>query len=189
MQIRTDIQVNTAYNSVSLNAKKQENTEINANMNAKQISNAYFMQFKEQTISQSSSNFNAQNAVFENLGFNVPENLMQILQGIDTTSLGYNGTPLDKLSKDEAKELVSDEGFFGVTKTAERIANFVLSGAGDDEDKLRAGREGILRGFKEAEQMWGGKLPEISYQTIQKATDAIDEKLSSLNANVINTTV
>ncbi len=59
-------------------------------------------------------------------------------------------------------------------------------GAGDDVDKLRAGREGILRGFQEAESMWGGKLPDISYETINKAVEMIDQRLGSLGVSILD---
>ncbi|MCK4975075.1 MAG: hypothetical protein KAR81_07460, partial [Sulfurimonas sp.] len=72
------------------------------------------------------------------------------------SDIGYSGKPIAELSQEEATELVSEDGFFGVTQTSERIANFVINGAGGDESMMRAGREGMIQGFKEAEAMWGG---------------------------------
>ncbi len=88
-----------------------------------------------------------------------------------------DGTPISDLSVKQANDLISSEGYFGIHKTSQRIADFVIKGAGDNIDRLRAGREGILRGFAEAEKAWGGKLPKISYETLAKSIDAIDEKL------------
>jgi len=102
------------------------------------------------------------------------------------SDVGYSGKPIAELSKDEAAELVSEDGIFGIKQTSERIANFVINGAGGDEDKFRAGREGMLRGFAEAEQMWGGKLPEISQQTIAKATEMVDKAMHDLGFSIIN---
>lgn len=100
--------------------------------------------------------------------------------------VGYSGKPIAELSQDEASALVSEDGIFGVKQTSQRIADFVISGAGGDESKLRAGREGMLQGFKEAEKMWGGKLPEISQQTMQKATEMVDMAMSDLGFSIIN---
>ncbi|DAB31086.1 MAG TPA: hypothetical protein CFH84_00490 [Sulfurimonas sp. UBA12504] len=100
--------------------------------------------------------------------------------------IGYNGKPIAELSKDEAAELVSEDGIFGIKQTSERIANFVINGAGGDEKLLRAGREGMLLGFKQAEEMWGGKLPEISQITMQKATEMVDKAMSDLGFSIIN---
>ncbi|MDY0233118.1 MAG: hypothetical protein RBS11_03705 [Sulfurimonas sp.] len=102
------------------------------------------------------------------------------------SDIGYSGKPIAELSKDEAAELISEDGIFGIKQTSERIANFVINGAGGDEDKFRAGREGMLRGFAEAEQMWGGKLPEISQQTMAKATEMVDKAMHGLGFSIIN---
>jgi len=100
--------------------------------------------------------------------------------------IGYTGTPIPDLSQEEAAALVADDGFFGIAKTAARISDFVINGAGTDESLLRAGREGILQGFKEAEALWGGKLPEISYKTIDKALEAIDMRLNELGYPILS---
>ncbi len=101
--------------------------------------------------------------------------------------IGYNGKNIADLSQSEAKKLVADDGFFGVTKTAQRIADFVINGAGDNESMLRAGRSGIMQGFKEAEKIWGSKLPDISQQTITKATDLINQKMTGLGYSILDT--
>ena len=102
------------------------------------------------------------------------------------SDIGYSGKPIAELSQDEAAELVSEDGIFGIKQTSERIANFVINGAGGDEKLLRAGREGMLLGFKQAEEMWGGKLPEISQITMQKATEMVDKAMSDLGFSIIN---
>ena len=53
------------------------------------------------------------------------ENFQTFLQDI-----GYEGKPIAKLSKEEAGALVAEDGFFGVAKTSQRIADFVINGAG-----------------------------------------------------------
>jgi len=103
--------------------------------------------------------------------------------------IGYTGKPIASLSKQEATELVSEDGFFGVTQTSERIAKFVIAGAGSDEILLREGRKGILQGFKEAEAIWGGKLPDISYETIDKAVAMIDKALTDNGYSVLDAKV
>jgi len=100
--------------------------------------------------------------------------------------IGYEGKPIADLTQDEAAALVSEDGFFGITQTSERIAGFVIAGAGGDEDMLRAGREGMLQGFKDAEKMWGGELPEISQKTMQAALEMVDKEMHSLGFSILN---
>lgn len=100
--------------------------------------------------------------------------------------IGYEGKPIAKLSKEEASDLVSEDGFFGVKKTANRIADFVIKGAGDNEDMLRAGRKGMLQGFHDAESMWGKKLPDSSQKTMQLALEKVDKKMSDLGFSILD---
>ena len=81
---------------------------------------------------------------------------------------------------EEAAAVVSEDGFYGVKQTSQRLAQFVLQGAGDNEELLRAGRAGIIDGFKAAEKAWGGKLPEISYKTLENALKLIDDRIAEL---------
>jgi hypothetical protein len=101
--------------------------------------------------------------------------------------IGYEGKPIADLSQDEAAQLVSEDGIFGVDQTSKRVANFVIAGANGDEDKLRAGREGMLLGFKQAEEMWGGELPEISQQTMQASLEMVDKAMADLGFSILNT--
>lgn len=107
-------------------------------------------------------------------------------EGLDLEAMEYNGKPLTELSPEEAQVLIAEDGYFGVTQTAERIAEFVLSGAGDDLERLQAGREGVQQGFAQAEEVWGGKLPEISYQTYEKTLEMIDARISELGGSLVD---
>ena len=57
--------------------------------------------------------------------------------GLTLSDLGYQGKPILQLSQDEATQLVSEDGFFGVTQTSDRVAGFVLSFSGDNLDILQ----------------------------------------------------
>ncbi|CAI6145598.1 MAG: hypothetical protein SPLUMA2_SPLUMAMAG2_01254 [uncultured Sulfurimonas sp.] len=117
---------------------------------------------------------------------------MQISPNIASTAVPLNSDAVktnftEKLSKQEAGVLVAEDGFFGVGQTSECIANFVvIAGSGGDEDRLRAGREGMLQGFKDAESMWGGTLPDISQQTMKAALELVDKEMKSLGFSILN---
>lgn len=102
------------------------------------------------------------------------------------SDVGYEGKPIAELSQDEAAALVSEDGIFGIKQTSERIANFVINGSGGDESMMRAGREGMIQGFKDAEKMWGGELPEISQKTITKAIEMVDMAMNDLGFSILN---
>lgn len=157
------------------------------NLNAKELTNSYFLEFQQKAFSQTNINFDTQSALslFDPQDRNF-KNLMDILNKIDYKSIGYKGKDISLLNQDEAKALISEDGFFGISNTANRIADFVINGAGDNLEMLKSGREGVLEGFKEAERLWGGRLPEISQQTIQKSLEKIDERIAKLGGNILN---
>jgi len=100
--------------------------------------------------------------------------------------IGYRGKAIPDLTQNEAKDLISERGFFGIQQTAKRMADFVITGANGREDFLRAGREGVLAGFHEAEALWGEELPEISYKTLELALTMIDEEMTKQGYSVLD---
>ncbi|NQY94315.1 MAG: hydrogenase-4 component G [Campylobacteraceae bacterium] len=101
--------------------------------------------------------------------------------GFSLKDIGYEGKAITELSPEEAEELLEEEGFFGIEQTSNRVADFVFSFAGNDVELLKEGREGIIRGFEEAQILFGNQLPEISFKTQEKTLELIDAKINSIN--------
>jgi len=51
---------------------------------------------------------------------------------------------------------------------------------------LRAGREGMIQGFKNAEKMWGKELPQISQETMKKSIALVDKAMSEAGFSIID---
>ncbi len=100
--------------------------------------------------------------------------------GLDLKDIGYTGKPITQLTAEEAKELVSDEGFFGIEQTSDRVSNFAFGISNGDVELLKESREGLVKGFEEAEKLWGGELPEISYLTQEKTLEKVDKRIAEL---------
>ncbi|QCD52172.1 hydrogenase-4 component G [Campylobacter sp. RM16192] len=188
MQINS---VSSNFNFYGLNQNENSSKfrDLVSNLSALQVTNSYFSDFQNKAFEQSGLNFSVQSAI--DFGFfkqmsRIPENLEDILKNIDYKTIGYSGKDISSLSQNEASDLISDNGFFGITNTANRIADFVINGSGGDLEKLQAGKDGVLNGFREAERMWGNKLPEISQQTMEKTLAAIDQQIAKLGGNVLN---
>ncbi|MCH8620296.1 hypothetical protein [Undibacterium sp. TS12] len=73
-----------------------------------------------------------------------------------------------------AQAAIAEGGEFSVQKTAERILSFAKAAIGDDPSKLDKITAAVEQGFKEAADVLGGSLPDISKQTL----DAIHTELS-----------
>lgn len=82
---------------------------------------------------------------------------------------------LETITPEEAQELVADDGYFGVEKTAERIFQFAVGISGGDPSRIDAIKEGVNKGFQEALEAFGGELPEISYNTYDAVINKLDE--------------
>ncbi|CUU78526.1 hypothetical protein [Campylobacter hyointestinalis] len=174
----------TSNNKSSTFSAKDKNIDELKQMGAKGISTAYFMEFSQQSFSIASNNTGAQSSLM-NILSGASEKGKEFISSMALLS-GYSGKDISTMDQNELKDLVSEDGFFGIKQTSERIANFVISGAGDDVNKLQKGFEGMKRGFEEASKLWGGKLPDISNQTIDKAIQKVASRIEELGANALN---
>ena len=175
--------------ATNIQEREKDIKDAAGKVDVKALMTSYVVEFQMHVNVSVSTNFGAQSSIVGGLGnaLNNPDRLNSIINGLDLNSIGYSGKPLDELTQEEAQDLISDDGFFGIPKTSDRIADFVLAGAGDDIEKLKAGREGILQGYKQAEKAWGSELPEISQKTLEKALEKVDKKLASLGVSVLDT--
>lgn len=113
------------------------------------------------------------------------EGLNDILKskGIDLAQIGYEGKAINELSQSEANALISENGFFGINNTANRVADFVIKGAGDDLELLKAGLKGVKQGYEEAQKLWRDTLPEISQKTQELTLKLIEERIKELGGD------
>ncbi len=82
---------------------------------------------------------------------------------------------VDEATAKQAQEDISEDGYWGVKQTSERILDFAKALAGDDPDKAEQMRDAITEGYEAAAKLWGGELPEISQQTYDAVMKGIDE--------------
>ncbi len=78
---------------------------------------------------------------------------------------GRTGGAGGELTLDEARELISEKGYFGVQQTLTRIVKFVVAIAGNNPAKLEQVRRGIDAGYREVLAMGEGSMPELCRQT------------------------
>jgi uncharacterized membrane protein len=79
----------------------------------------------------------------------------------------------------QAKEDVSEDGYYGVKQTSQRLFDFASALAGDDEDKMKEMQEAMQKGFEKATKAWGTKLPDICQQTIDAANQLFTDYYNS----------
>lgn len=82
---------------------------------------------------------------------------------------------VDPATAKQAQEDISEDGYWGVKQTSERILDFAKAISGGDPDKAEKMREAIKKGYESAADLWGGELPEISQKTYDAVMKGIDE--------------
>lgn len=82
---------------------------------------------------------------------------------------------VDEATAAQAAEDISEDGYWGVKQTSERILDFAKALTGGDESKAEEMREAIKKGFDAAAKLWGDELPEISKKTYDAVMKGIDE--------------
>lgn len=82
---------------------------------------------------------------------------------------------VDSETQAQAQAEISEDGFWGVKQTSARIVEFSKQLSGGDPANLKAMRDAFEEGFRSAEKAFGGKLPEISYQTYDAVMKGFDE--------------
>ena len=82
---------------------------------------------------------------------------------------------------EQAKKDVSEDGYWGVKQTAQRLFDFASALAGDDPEKMKEMQAAMEKGFKEATGAWGDELPEICKDTLDAANKMFDEYYASKN--------
>lgn len=117
---------------------------------------------------QSQESYNTLRKLVEALLYKQGKTLEDVMSGKETLFV-------DEETRAAAAEAVSENGELGVKAVSERIVSFAKAISGDDKSKAGELREAIKQGFKEAEKVWGGKLPEISQQTYDEVMKQLDE--------------
>lgn len=82
---------------------------------------------------------------------------------------------IDKATQLQAQQAIAEDGEWGVNAVAGRILDMAKALSGGDPSKIDTLRNAVMKGFGEAEKVWGGSLPEISYQTKAKVMEGFDE--------------
>ena len=82
-------------------------------------------------------------------------------------------------AKKQAQEDISEDGYWGVKQTSQRLFDFASALAGDDPKTMQAMQKAMEKGFKEATKTWGKEMPEISGQTKDAADKLFEEYYKS----------
>lgn len=97
--------------------------------------------------------------------------------------LANGGYTVDELAAKKAQEMISEDGYWGVNQTSDRIFQMALALSGGDEEGMNNMLDAFEKGYKAATKAWGKELPDISKQTY----DAVQEKFKEYQESLKTT--
>ena len=112
-------------------------------------------------------------------------NAFAIASGDDIWSFLASGDyTVTEAAKLQAQEDISENGYWGVEQTSDRILDFAKALSGGDVSKADELLEAFKKGYEQATGAWGKDLPEISKQTYE----AVEEKFAAWKSEAATST-
>lgn len=75
----------------------------------------------------------------------------------------------------KAKEDISEDGYWGVSQTSQRIFDFAKALSGGNSAQMEKMKAAVEKGFKSATKSWGKELPSISSDTYDSVMSKFDD--------------
>ena len=133
-----------------------QNTDLVAKMKADQQSRQQQLQdIVNKMLSQQGDTYNKANGIW--------------------SILSSGNFTVDAATKAQAEKDISEDGYWGVKQTSERILDFATALTGGDPSQIEKMRAAFKKGYEQAEKTWGGKLPDISKQTYDAVMAGFDK--------------
>ena len=103
-------------------------------------------------------------------------NAFAVASGDDIWSFLASGDyTVTEAAKLKAQEDISENGYWGVEQTSDRILDFAKALSGGDVSKADELLDAFKKGYEEATGAWGKDLPDISKETYK----AVEEKFAA----------
>lgn len=74
-----------------------------------------------------------------------------------------------------AQESISEDGYWGVNKTSDRLVSMAIALSGGDTSKADEMMSAIQKGYDRATSAWGKELPDICKNTLEATKQKMDD--------------
>lgn len=190
----TSTQAAAAYSYSYTSSKKAESTEAASTTSAAEESGVVYEPSSESeatTTSTTKKTYTKNTALINQLKSDAEARTAQLQSLVQKLMLGQSNSyakandmwsflasgnfTVDAATKAQAQEDISENGYWGVSQTSQRILDFATALTGGDPDKIEEMRSAFKKGYEKAEKTWGGSLPEISKQTYDAVMKGFDD--------------
>ena len=112
----------------------------------------------------------------------------KLIGGQAANASGKSGGPLniESILRSYGVEPIKSDGsddFWGAEKTANRILDFAKSLAGNNKEAFEKVKGAFKSAFGDCEKIWGGKLPDVCYDTLDRVNAGFDEWEKEINGS------
>lgn len=87
---------------------------------------------------------------------------------------------VDPKTRAQAQKDIGDDGYWGIEQTSERLLSFAKALSGGDPSKADLLIEAVKKGFSQAEKAWGGELPQLCKDTLDRTISKMESWRDSL---------
>ncbi|MCX4326988.1 MAG: hypothetical protein OSJ45_06800 [Lachnospiraceae bacterium] len=92
-----------------------------------------------------------------------------------STLFGAAAKNADPATIKKAQEDISEDGYWGVNKTSDRLVSMAIALAGGDTGKADEMMAAIQKGYDKATAAWGKELPDISKRTLEATKQKMED--------------
>ena len=88
---------------------------------------------------------------------------------------------------EQAKKDISEDGYWGVKQTSDRLVSFAQALSGNNPEQAEKMIAAVKKGFEQATKTWGGKLPDICQQTLDTTIEKLEKWRDGITTSVETT--
>ena len=170
MSVNGITSANSSYTTPQTTAKTKVSQATNT-ADAKDIGVVYETSSKTDDKSNKIKDYSTKNAQLQNL-------VTKLLgkQAGKYTKLAdlFKDIQADPATIEQAQKDIADDGYWGVEQTSDRLVSMAQALSGGDTSKADTLIAAIKKGFDEATEAWGDKLPDICQKTIDAAVKKME---------------
>lgn len=89
---------------------------------------------------------------------------------------------VDEATSKQAQEDISEDGYWGIKQTAQRMFDFASALAGNDKGNMQKMQNAMMKGYEQAAKIWGKDMPQITQDTMDAANKLFQDYYDSLES-------
>ncbi len=97
----------------------------------------------------------------------------------------FKNMEVDEETRAQAEKDISEDGYWGVEQTSDRLVDMAKALSGGDPTKADELMSAIQKGYDQATKAWGDKLPDICQKTIDAANDKLTKWRDGLDVAAV----